>query len=209
MRIALFGGTFDPPHRGHLAMIRAVVDGWSPDRIIVAPTGRQPLKPGGSEASFQDRWNMVSLMCAAENTLTRTSRLQPSMLDGPRSDGRPNYTIEALRQLRSDCHGVGDEIFVMVGVDAFLTLRTWRESKALLKEANWIVVSRPGFSLLGLQSLALTPEEAAHVHLITTVHEDVSATEVRRRLADGVDSSELLTPEVLEFIQEHGLYASR
>jgi nicotinate-nucleotide adenylyltransferase len=211
MRVALFGGTFDPPHRGHLAVAQAAADEFSLDTILFAPAANQPLKPQGTKANFTDRLAMVELLCATANTGSG-ARLEPSTLDAPREDGQPNYTIDTLRHLRTELHKRDPtsetELFVITGADSFLDLRRWREPEALLQAAEWIVVSRPGFSLTGLEPLALTSQQRTRVHLLEGVHEPASASEVRDRLEAGLDASSLLTPEVLAYIQEHRLYHS-
>ncbi len=214
MRIAFFGGTFDPPHRGHLAVARAASGKFALDTVLFTPTARQPLKPQGTGASFADRLAMVGLLCAAERDQPHVARFVPSTLDRPREDGQPNYTIDSLRRLRQDLETGAStdeniEIFVVIGADAFLDLRRWREPEALFEIAQWIVVSRPGFSLDDLGPLALTLRQRARVHLLEGVQETVSAGEVRERLEAGLDCSSLLTPEVLGYIHVHRLYLSR
>ena len=120
MRIGFFGGSFDPPHLGHLAVGRAAGAAFALDEILVAPTGRQPLKPGGPAAPFADRLEMVSLLCDLQ-PVDLAPRFVPSTIDAPRADGSPNYTIDALSALRSRCKD-DDAIFVLVGADAFLGL---------------------------------------------------------------------------------------
>lgn len=211
MRVALFGGTFDPPHRAHLAVARTAADRFSLDTVLFAPTARQPLKPDGASASFADRLAMVELLChAAQSTLSST-RFVASTLEAPRADERPNYTIDTLTRIRTEVReqSSGETLtglFVIIGADAFLDLRRWRDPDALLEVAEWIVVSRPGFSLANLSSLALTSDQQAHVHLLPDVQETTSASEVRERLRKGLDCSAFLTPEVLDYIREHRLY---
>ncbi len=213
MRVALFGGTFDPPHRAHLTVARAAAAKFSLDTILFAPTGRQPLKPQGASASFADRLAMVELLCNAAQHDFPDARFVPSTLDAPRADGQPNYTIDTLAQLRAELRAQSPdaapaELFVIIGADAFLDLRRWRDPDGLLQAAEWIVVSRPGFSLADLSSLALTPGQSARIHLLPEVQETASASEVRERLQAGLDCSAFLTPEVLEYIREHHLYRS-
>jgi nicotinate-nucleotide adenylyltransferase len=205
MRVALFGGTFDPPHRGHLAVARAAGRQFSLDTILFAPTANQPLKPDGASASFSDRLAMVELLCSAAHGGALSTQFVPSTLDAPREDGQPNYTIHTLRRLRAEEPGETD-LFVITGADSFLDLRRWREPEALLEAAEWIVVSRPGFSLADLARVALTPQQRQCVHLLEGVHEPASATEVRERLEAGLDAAALLTPEVLGYIEQHRLY---
>ena len=211
MRAAFFGGTFDPPHRGHLAVARAAGAEFSLDAIFFAPVAKQPLKPGGTHASFADRLAMVELLCAAEAASPQPTQFVPSQLDAPREDGRPNFSIDALRHLRhtleQESGGSGAvKLFVITGADSFLDLRRWREPDELLETAQWIVVSRPGFSLADLAPLALTPKQRNRVHLMEGVHERVSATEIRRLLEAGWDCAPMLTPEVYSYIRSHGLY---
>jgi nicotinate-nucleotide adenylyltransferase len=198
VRIALFGGTFDPPHHGHLSIAAAAADTFGLDTVLFAPVGRQPLKPEGAMAPFEDRLAMLSLACADD------PRLDISRLDAPHADGSPNYTVNTLRALQ---RAVPDaRLFNLVGADSFLDLPQWHEPDRLLELAEWIVVSRPGFSLDDLSKLKLKPEQQARVHLLDTVHVDVASTELRQRLGSGDPCVDVLSPAVVRYIQEHHLY---
>jgi nicotinate-nucleotide adenylyltransferase len=201
LRIALFGGTFDPPHCGHLAIARAAADAFHLDSILFAPAGRQPLKLDGNPSSFADRLAMTTLACAQDK------RFQASAIDAPRIDGLPNYTVDTLSELRKIMPDAVDAtLFNLVGADSFLDLPRWREPNRLLELAEWIVVNRPGFSLGDLSSLRLTPHQQTRVHLLTTVNEDISATALRQRLQSGDPCPDLLPAAVSGYIQEHQLY---
>lgn len=146
MRLALFGGTFDPPHRGHLAIAEAAADAFSLDRVLFAPTGRQPLKQD-RPSPFSDRLAMVTAACQADR------RFEPTDLDHPREDGRPNYTLtllQALQQLHPEA-----TLFNLAGADSFATLAHWHGAELLL-DFHWIVVSRPGYPLQPPPGLTLT-----------------------------------------------------
>lgn len=198
MRVALFGGTFDPPHLGHLAIAKAAADAFQLDSVLFAPVGLQPLKTNYPTSPFEDRLAMVRLACKIDH------RFHVSLVDAPRADGTPNYTAETLATLRQQMPDA--TLFNMVGADSFLTLRQWHESDLLLTLAEWIVVGRPGSSLDDLSSLRLTPEQRSHVRLLTTVHEDISATKLRQRLAAGDPCQNLLPSEVEQYIRQHRLY---
>ena len=191
MRIALFGGSFDPPHRGHVAIAIAAANAFALDRVLFAPVGRQPLKQDALIASFADRLAMVRLACKAD------SRLVASDVDAPTADGVPNYTVDTLVRLGAEIPGA--ELFGVVGVDAFKDMRRWREPDRLRSLAEWIVVTRPGYSV------EMSGTEG-RVHLLETVHEDVSATDVRERLREGMPCEELVPERVLRYIGQHGLY---
>jgi nicotinate-nucleotide adenylyltransferase len=198
MRLALFGGSFDPPHHGHIAIATAAADAFDLDSVLFAPVGRQPLKKGRAEASFTDRLAMVELVCTSD------PRFAVSDLDAPRNDGAPNYTVDTLASLRETLPEA--RLFNLVGADSFLDLPRWHEAELLLELAEWIVVSRPGFPLADLSSLGLTPGQRSHVHLLQTVHEDVAATNLRERLEAGDRCEDVLSSEVSAYIRAHRLY---
>lgn len=203
MRVAFFGGTFDPIHRGHLAIARAAVEQFRLDTVIFAPVGRQPLKAKTAEAPFADRIAMVRLACDAAAS---AGRFVASEIDAAKPDGQPNYTVDTLAELAR--HWPDADLFAISGADSFLTLRSWREPDRLLELAKWIVVSRPGFALgrEGLAGLGLTDAQSSRVHLLTTIHEDVSASELRRRLHAGEDCSDWVAEPVMQYVRHHGLY---
>ena len=197
-RIALFGGTFDPPHLGHIAVATAAADCFQLDTVLFAPVGNQPLKPEGSTAPFAHRLAMVQLCCRTDG------RFAASEIDAPRADGRPNFAIDALLELRASLPAV--TLFQVVGADSFHQLARWRDPRGLLAACEWIVVSRPGVPLADPAEFTLTAEERAHVHLLDQVHLDIAATGLRRRLQQGESTDGLLLPTVADYILEHGLY---
>jgi nicotinate-nucleotide adenylyltransferase len=205
MRVALFGGTFDPIHRGHLAIAAAAADAFALDRVLFAPAGRQPLKPEGTPTAFEDRLAMVELACTTDR------RFAASEVDAPRADGSPNYTVDTVATLQREMPAA--KLFVLVGADSFLSLPRWHEVERLLQMAEWIVVSRPGFvlpeSLLEeLPGGAFKAGTRERIHVLNSVHEDVSATELRERLHNGEDCSDLLPAAVMQYIREHRLYSA-
>ena len=172
-------------------MARAAADAFGLGRVLFAPVGRQPLKAAGSEATFADRVAMVRLLCGGDR------RFAVSELDGPRSDGGANYTVDALRRLREEEPGV--EVFGLVGADAFEQMEHWREPKALRELAEWIVVTRPGYGAVGFLG--------KRAHLLEGVWVDVAASALRERLRAGEDCTDAVPAEVLRYIRELGLYS--
>jgi nicotinate-nucleotide adenylyltransferase len=201
MRIGLFGGTFDPPHRGHLAVANAVQERFALDRILLAPAAVQPLKPDGAHASYADRLRLVELLCEDQ------PGLEASSIDGPQPNGSPNYTVETLKRLRATLPA-GAEISVIVGADAFLGLPKWKSPEELLREARWIIVSRPGFDLHSLDAMGLSPRQRARITILSDFANPVSATEVRERLHDRDEAAGLVPPQVLDYIRAHHLYGT-
>jgi len=229
-RVAFFGGSFDPPHLGHLAVARAARAALSLDTVLLAPVGAQPLKPLGATASFETRLAMTRLAIAAEPGFA------VSLADAPKASGEPNYTLETLLALRA---GLPPEstLFCLMGADSFMALRHWRRSAQIPFAAPLIVASRPGQPLDDLRAalpVGLTMEaapspnacaggvemrrwellnsagERTPFYLLPGLNVDVSASEIRRqvRAALGSPAAEhaLLPLAVAEYIRIHGLY---
>ncbi len=150
-------------------------------------------------ASYADRLAMTTLAA------TLRPEFGVSDLDAPRADGLPNFTVETLTELRQTLPRTA-QIFALVGADSFLSLPKWRAYRQLLQMAEWIVVSRPGYSLADLSEMPLSVDERARVHMLDGVAEDVSATELRERLAAREDCAELIPGPVWAYIEEHRLY---
>src|SRR5579863_9402032 len=123
-RVAFFGGSFDPPHRGHLSIADAASTALGLDQVLFAPVGAQPLKPHGSTASFADRVAMTRLAIAGE------PRFALSLADAPNHTGQPNFTYETLVALHEKL-GPSTELFCLMGADSFLALRHWHRGSEL------------------------------------------------------------------------------
>src|SRR3954454_22666224 len=136
-RIAFFGGSFDPPHLGHLAVARAARTALGLDRVLFAPVGAQPLKPDGSTAPSPHRLAMTELAIAGE------PGFEISLADAPRPAAQPNYPLETLRSLRAGLPPDGC-LFCLMGAGSFRSLRKWRSAAEIPFTASLIVASRPG-----------------------------------------------------------------
>jgi nicotinate-nucleotide adenylyltransferase len=228
-RLAFFGGTFDPPHRGHLAVARAAQRALHLDSILFAPVGVQPLKPQGSTASFDDRVNMTRLAIEGDPTFL------VSLADAPSGDGKPNYTIETLTSIRADLPFEA-ELYCLMGADSFLGLRRWFRGAEIPFAAPIIVASRPGQSLQELAevlpaglSICSEPEPIAEIadadlrvytlrnaagattpfYVLPGLHIDISASAIRDQIrADGKPTAHenLLPDAVSSYIAARNLY---
>ncbi len=164
-RVALFGGSFDPPHLGHLAVARAARAALSLDTVLFAPVGAQPLKPAGSTASFEDRVAMTRLAIAGEPGFTL------SLIDAPQPGSEPNYTLNTLLSLRAglppEC-----ELFCLMGADSFLSLRRWHGAAEIPFAAALIVASRPAHSGSGpmADDLAAALPQGLHMEAASGSH---------------------------------------
>jgi nicotinate-nucleotide adenylyltransferase len=201
-RVAFFGGSFDPPHLGHLAVARAARAALGLDAVLFAPVGAQPLKPAGTAVSFDERAAMTRLAIASEPGFFL------SLADAPRPSGAPNYTIETLLKLRAELPP-GSALFCLMGADSFSTLRLWHRAAEIPFAAPLIVASRPGWQLDDLPSslpegvtLESSPEpvrpvagvelrslllvnragERTPFYLLPDLHVDISASEIRAQI---------------------------
>lgn len=167
-RVAFFGGSFDPPHLGHLAVARAALAALSLDKVLFAPVGTQPLKPAGSTASYEDRVEMTRLAIRAD------AAFEVSRTDAPKPGGKPNYTLETLlavkNDLPQDCR-----LFCLMGADSFAGLQQWFRAAEIPFVAPLIVASRPGQPLRDLEALLPKGLELEWEGATDSTHPDAKA----------------------------------
>jgi nicotinate-nucleotide adenylyltransferase len=230
-RVAFFGGSFDPPHLGHLAVARAALSALDLDSVLFAPVGAQPLKPLGSSASYQDRLAMTRLAIADNPDFAI------SLADAPKPSGEPNYTFETLLALRSEISSDG-ALFCLMGADSFVGLRRWHRAAEIPFVAPLIVAARPGELLQEIEAALpeglmldpqakprLCPSCMTSVNVLTYVLSnpagdrtpffllpdlqiEISATQIREQVrADSGSQHDALLPEsVSAYIRAHDLY---
>ena len=212
MNVALFGGTFDPIHSGHLSAARAAVNSFALDRIYFVPASLPPHKRTRPLTPFAHRYAMVSLACAGVLPFI------PSLLEAPEeSRGEPNYTVVTVRRVAATL-APSDRLYFLIGADAFLDLPHWREWVALLDACDFIIVSRPGFPIAEIAKV-VPPElrggpgtdtsialRHSTLHLLTTVEADVSSSGIRRLAAEGKPLAGLVPDAVADYIQKQGLF---
>jgi nicotinate-nucleotide adenylyltransferase len=241
MNIGLFGGSFDPIHRGHIALAQAAARQFGLRQILFVPANVPPHKQKQALTPFVHRYAMVVL--ATQND----KQFVPSLLEAPpdlaassagklktrgkpetsqAGQGAPNYTIDTVRRLKGELKK-SDRLFLLVGIDAFREVASWREARAVLAECEFVVGSRPGYSLRDVaESLPepLRPPAAVTrpfhkqpatgdlvlpgltLHLLEDVHQNVSATAIRAAAAQGKPLARWLDPRVAEYIKKSGLY---
>ncbi len=212
--IALFGGTFDPIHTGHIAIANAAQRRFHLDAIHFIPSSRPPHKSLRSLAPFTHRYAMVALAC------TDHPGYIPSLAEAP-ADGAAShvfYSIDTVKKFRRE--HPDDHLFFILGADQFLEIPTWRSYEALLDCCDFIIAHRPGFRLDALR-LVIPPEKLnrttspdpetialrkTKVHLLSTVTSHVSSTEVRQRLEKHQSIHGLVPARVEAYIQGQALY---
>ena len=188
-----FGGSFSPIHNGHLLCAQAVARNAGYDRVLLIPTGQPPHKTDGELAPAADRLAMCRLATAAE-PLFEVSDIET------RRAG-PSYTIDTAQELREQ--GMRD-VHWLIGADMLLYLPKWHRPRELLKAVDFVVMARPGWTI----DWDKLPAEFRHLqsHVVAAPLVDVSASDIRRRVRDGLPIEGMVPPSVERYIREHGLY---
>jgi nicotinate-nucleotide adenylyltransferase len=187
MRLAIFGGTFDPVHNAHLAVAREAADRFRLDCVLLIPAERPPHKQHGARAPYEDRVRMAEIAAAGDPRL-RVSRLEEGT--------ERSYSIETIEKVRAGLDP-RDELFFIIGADAFAEIHTWHRWQDVAAAVQFIVVNRPGAEYA-------PPPELSYYRL-DTLRLDISSSEIRRALAAGERPS-TLPSDVLSYIETRGLY---
>lgn len=207
---ALFGGTFDPIHYGHLKPVEALAHEIDLQRITLLPNHVPPHRPQ-PEANVQQRLRMVELAISGnplfsvdERELHRTA---------------PSYTIDTLEEIRKEMGGSKPLAFI-IGQDSLLTLHYWHKWKSLLDYCHLLVCARPGYADTletpelerwlethrTMNTQALKHQPNGLIYLADTPLLDISATDIRRRKHNNMSLDDLLPPSVQQYIEQQGLY---
>ena len=190
MRIGVLGGTFDPPHLGHLAVARDVATQLQLDRIVFAPTGDSWQKETTTPA--KDRLAMVDLAIAGEELFVSSD------IDVQR-DG-PTFTFDTLAQLRAE-YGADAELFFLLGSDALAGLPTWHRASELGELATFVGFGRPGHDAIAPAGFE------SWVHIVSVTPTEISSTQCRQKLSSGDSVAGLMPQAVIDYATARGLYA--
>jgi nicotinate-nucleotide adenylyltransferase len=233
MNIGLFGGTFDPIHKGHLALAQAARERCQLGITNFVTANLSPNKTAQPAASYFHRYAMTSLATQGERAFV------PSLLEAPgefvlhdKKSARtsvasaPSYSIDTVRKLKSTLRK-SDRLFFLIGIDAFKDIAKWRESEALFAECEFIIASRPGYWLADVATalpdklrprsevtkpFAKQPAKGDLVlpgvtlHLLDDINQNISATAVRAAVAAKRPIRKFVPESVEEYIKKEGLY---
>ena len=194
-RIALYGGTFDPVHLGHVEVARKVLELFEIEKVVFIPAQLAPHKVGRPVTEPIHRYAMLALATQDDPRLV----ISTFELDAP--DRR--YTVDTVAEFQRQL-GDDTELFFIMGADSWSEITTWRDWERLLKMTNHIVVTRPGYEVQPARS-------GERVLFTDAVMKDISATNIRRLASEGRadDQAELekLVPKaVADYIRKYGIY---
>jgi nicotinate-nucleotide adenylyltransferase len=193
MTVGLLGGTFDPPHDGHVALAQRAIDALGLDRVIVIPVGEAPHKPVRTDAETR-----VRLAAAAFADVPRT---ELSRVELERTG--PSYTVDTAAWAERE---YGDDVVLLLGADEFADFPTWREPDRILEHVRIAVATRPGIPHDRLERVRDGLERAERVTFFKLEPIPVSSREIRARVARGEPIDDLVPPAVARLIEAEGLY---
>jgi nicotinate-nucleotide adenylyltransferase len=194
-RLGLLGGTFDPPHYGHLVAAQEVAWRLALDKVLFLPARQNPLKRDEPDSTAEDRCEMVRLAIEG-NPVFELSRLD---LDRP----PPSYTADLLKMLAAP----NLELYFVVGADILPELPRWREPHDILRLARLVVVTRPGAPAPDVSGLEqLSAGAASGATLVEIPGLSIASRELRERVRRGLPIHYLTPPAVEDYIAERGLY---
>ncbi len=224
-RIGLFGGTFDPVHKGHLAIACQAAEEARLDQVLFIPAADPPHKktPGASY------WHRVAMLEIMLETALRGPSLEQDCLAISLLEAElpfPSYTVDTLSELKKRLHG--PIFYFIIGADSLLDLHRWYQYQELLSLTHFIVISRPGISLAAMQGAVqrlpgsflpdtlsgqkkrwLRSDGAEILLLVNRLQEDISSTMIRAGLGQGREEPDEIDSRVLEYIMREGLYRER
>ena len=196
MNIGVFGGTFDPIHRGHTEAAKAAADEFHLAKVLFVPAGRPPHRRNPTQADYEHRYRMVEL--ASKHDI----RFVASRFEDPSATSGPHYSIDTFQRV-SERSGPGDRLFFVLGADAFAEIKQWFRWRDVVGMVEFIVVSRAG-------EMNSRPEIPAggRVHWLDSVNVPISSTELRELLRQRRCVNGWLAPDVDNYIRRHRLYGA-
>ncbi len=197
MRIGVFGGTFDPIHIGHLVSAEEAWWELELERVLFIPAGLPPHKLDHAMSPVEHRLAMVELAIAS-NPHFAVSRVDIDRFG-------PCYTVDTIELLRDEW-GPGVEIYFIMGSDSLLDILTWYNPRRLIRLCRFAVVSRPDYQVDLDELDALLPGVASRVQMLNAPELAISATDIQRRVREGLSIKYQVPEAVEDYIYQHKLY---
>lgn len=191
MRLGIFGGTFDPPHVGHLIAAQDIYEALELDRLLFMPASFPPHKRGVQLTPGEIRLRMLRASVAGDN------RFEVSDLELRRPG--PSYTVDTLREMRR--HQPDGQLYFIMGADQLVGFSSWRRPQEVAELAQLVVIGRGG-----LEPWDVKPAIDVDYRAVAVTRVDISAREIRRRVQEGRSIRYMVTEPVLRIIEEEKLY---
>jgi len=193
MKTCIFGGTFDPPHIGHLLIAQTIIESENFERLIFVPANISPAKKGKIISSSKKRLDMLNM------ALTNNENFEIS--DFEISKGDVSYTIDTIVEFANTLNLDKKDLYFLMGSDTLGEFHNWKDPKKIMSLCNIIVAIRPGFTPSDIPQWILD-----EVHFANIPQFEISSTNIRARWRDGKTIRYMVPKEVWEYINENGLY---
>lgn len=198
MKIGILGGTFDPLHNGHLEIAEQAMYKLGLSKVLFIPAGEPPSKERSDISSAEHRVKMVYRAVQDRHGLD-LSRIE---LERP----GPSYTVDTLNTLRSQLEP-RDELYFIIGWDSLIELPEWKKPAEVIKICKLVAFPRSGLARPDLKELEnRIPGISRRVIMMETAPVDISSSEIRRKVAQGLSIKGLVPVSVLQYIKDNGLY---
>ena len=210
-KIGLFGGTFDPVHKGHLAVAEGVLRRYGLDQCVFIPAPYPPHKKK-PQTEFSHRVAML------EAVLANKPKWSISLIEAERQ--YPSYTVDTLHALREQ---LGDQLYhLIIGADSFIEIHLWYRYRELLQLTDLIVAARPGIGHEEINAQVnklpgrfqydksrerWNRDDGLRIYYFSDIHVDLSSSEIRDKLKNNNDVEGVLPAEVIEYIKRNSLYS--
>ena len=192
MKLCLFGGTFDPPHVGHLIIAETIQESERFDRIVFVPASNPPHKEKGI-SPIEDRLEMLRL------TLVNNDNFDVSDIEIER--GGISYTVETVKETKEKFSLSSKDLYFLIGSDSLLDFHSWKEYESILNECRVIIALRPGF-----RPSRIDPEILSQIRFANIPQIEVSSSQIRRRVKSGLTIRYMVPEPVRDYISEKDLY---
>tara|TARA_B100001996_G_scaffold283665_1_gene223959 strand:+ start:746 stop:1327 length:582 start_codon:yes stop_codon:yes gene_type:complete len=193
MKTCIFGGTFDPPHIGHLLIAQTIIESENFERLIFVPANISPAKQGRNISSPNKRLEMLNL------ALTGNENFEIS--DFEINKGDISYTIDTITEFAKNLGTDKKDLYFLMGSDTLRDFHNWKDPKKIMNLCNIIVAIRPGFTPSDIPQWVLD-----NVHFANIPQFEISSTTIRERWGDGKTIRYMVPKEVWEYINENGMY---
>ena len=193
MKTCLFGGTFDPPHFGHLIVAQTIFEAEHFDRIVFVPAHTPPHKIEANISPVDDRIRMLKI----------ATKDNPNFIisDNEIKRGGVSYSIDTILSYKEEAKIETNDLFYLIGSDSLKQFETWKEPKKILKECKLIVAIRPGFRPSDIPNWILAKIQFANIPRI-----EISSTQIRQRWLENKTIRYMVTQPVWQFINKNKIY---
>lgn len=201
MRVGVLGGTFDPVHNGHLIIAEEARAKLGLAKVLFIPAGRPWFKDGENVSDMG--WRLEMLRLAVDGN----SGFEIDTMELEREGS--TYTIDTMEELK---RRLGEEVglYFIIGIDALAELGRWKEPERLASICHFATMRRPGFTELDLEAMEReVPGVSGRVHVLDNVQVDISSSDIRKRVEQGLSIRYLVPPAVRSYIEEQGLYGAQ